>query len=298
MRGSLDDLAAFAAVARARSFTRAAAELGISTSALSYTIKRLEGQLGIRLLQRNSRSVTASDAGERLLQTLDPALTDIGAAIDDLGRQRESVSGAVRITATRQAYEAVVRPVLRDFSERHPDATVEVLIEYELRDIIAGRLDAGIRMGEKLEQDMIALSVGPELRMAVVASPAYLAAHPTPQVPQDLGGHRCVGYRMRAGGSAVPWEFERDGRNIGVKVDGPLIVNEPELALDAALDGLALAYVLEDRAAPFFGDGQLVRLMADWTPPFPGFFLYYPSRRQPPPVLAAFIAMLRSRRKA
>ncbi len=295
MRG-LDDLAAFSAVARQRSFTRAAAELGVSTSALSHTIKRLERQLGARLLQRNSRSVTPSEAGERLLRTLEPALADIGDAIDELGRQRDSVAGAVRITATRQAYEAVIRPMLRDFGERHPDATIEILIDYELRDIIASRLDAGIRLGEKLEQDMVALRVGPELRMAVVASPAYLAAHAAPRTPQDLAGHRCVGYRMRAGGASIPWDFARDGRDVGVRVEGPLTVNEPDLALDAARDGLGLAYVLEDRAAPFLAHGSLVRLMQDWTPPFPGFFLYYPSRRQPPPVLAAFIAALRARR--
>jgi DNA-binding transcriptional LysR family regulator len=189
-RGTLDDLAAFSVVARERSFTRAAARLGLSTSALSYQIKRLERRLGIRLLQRNSRSVATTDAGERLLQTLAPALEDIGEAIDDLGRQRDSVSGTVRITATRQAYEAVIRPVLTEFGASHPDATIEVLIEYEFRDIIESRLDAGIRMGEKLEQDMMALAVSPELRMAVVASPNYLAIHRAPEAPQDLSRHR------------------------------------------------------------------------------------------------------------
>jgi DNA-binding transcriptional LysR family regulator len=294
-RGDLDDLSAFAAVARERSFTRAAAGLGLSTSALSYRIKRLEDRLGVRLLQRNSRSVATTDAGERLLHTLAPALEDIGEALDDLGRQRDSVSGTVRITATRQAYEAVIRPILPGFGASHPQATIEVLINYEFRDIIADRLDAGIRIGEKLEQDMIALSVSPELRMAVVASPDYLLAHPAPEAPQQLGEHRCINYRLRAAGNMMPWEFERDGRDLQVKVEGPLTVNDPELAVDAALDGLGLAYVLESRAAPFLADGRLVRLLADWTAPFPGFFLYYPSRRQIPPTLAALIAMLRHR---
>jgi DNA-binding transcriptional LysR family regulator len=206
------------------------------------------------------------------------------------------VSGTVRITATRQAYEAVIRPILAEFGAKHPDATIEVLIDYEFRDIIANRLDAGIRIGEKLEQDMIALSVSPELRMAVVASPDYLMVRPAPEAPYDLSRHRCISYRMRADGGIIPWEFARDGRDIEVKVEGPLIVNEPELAVDAALDGLGLAYVMEDRATPFLTDGRLVRLLGDWTPPFPGFFLYYPSRRQVPPTLGALIAILRRRR--
>ena len=292
-RGSLDDLAAFAAVARARSFTRAAAELGLSTSMLSYTMKRLEARLGFRLLQRNSRSVAPTEAGDRLLEALGPALTSIGEALDALGRARDRVSGVVRITATRQAYEAVIRPVLPIFNEAYPDATIEVFIEYEFRDIIADQFDAGIRIGEKLEQDMIALSVGPELRMAVVASPQYLAQKPPPTAPADLRESKCIGYRMRAHGALVPWWFAKDGREVEVKVEGSLVVNEPELALDAALDGLGLAYVMEDRAAPLLKQGRLVRLMEDWTPSFPGFFLYYPSRAQTPAALSAFIAVLR-----
>ncbi len=295
-RGVLDDLLAFAAVARARSFTRAAPGLGLSTSALSYAIKKLEARLGTRLLQRNSRSVAATAAGERLLQTLAPALEEIATALGELGRERDQVTGSVRITATRQAYEAVIRPVLAEFGRRHPQAVVEVLIEYEFVDIIARRLDAGIRIGEKLEQDMVALSVGPELRMAVVASPGYLAGQPAPADPHDLGRHRCIGYRMRADGPLVPWWFARDGREMEVRGSFPLVVNEPELALDAALDGLGLAYVLQDRAGPHLAQGTLLRVLDDWTPPFPGFFLYYPSRRQMPAALAAFIAALRRHR--
>jgi DNA-binding transcriptional LysR family regulator len=275
-RGTLDDLAAFAAVARARSFRRAAGELGLSTSALSYTIKRLEERLGLRLLK-----------------TLDPALGEIGSALEDLDRERGSVSGTVRITATRQGYEAVIRPILADFGAEHPAAKVEVLIDYEFRDIIANRLDAGIRLGEKLELDMIALRVGPELRMAVVASPDYLAAHPVPQTPSDLTRYRCINYRMSAAGGIYAWEFERGGREIEVKVEGPLTFNEPEMMLNAAVDGLGVAYVLEDRAKPFIAAGRLVRLLEDWTAPFPGFFVYYPSRRQVPPTLAALLAILR-----
>jgi DNA-binding transcriptional LysR family regulator len=292
-RGNLDDLAAFAAVARARSFTRAAAELRLSTSALSHTIKELEARLGVRLLQRNSRSVSVTTAGERLLRTLEPALAEIGGALDELGRERGLVSGVVRLTATRHAFETVVRPVLPGFLASHPQASVEVLIDYQLRDIVAERFDAGIRLGEKLEQDMIAVSVGPDLRMAVVASPAYLAEHPAPQAPQDLMQHRCVNYRMMASGQILDWEFEQEGRALDIKVSGPLTYNEPELMLEAALDGLGVAYVLEAQAAAHIAAGRLVRLLEDWTAPFPGYFLYYSSRRQAPPTLAALIAALR-----
>lgn len=208
----LDDLADFAAVARARSFTRAAAGLRVSTSALSHTIKQLEARLGVRLLQRTSRSVSVTAAGERLLQTLEPALADIGGALDELGRQRDLVSGTVRVTATRHAFETIIRPVLPEFLASHPNAGVEVLIDYQFRDIVAERFDAGIRLGEKLQQDMIAVAVGPDLRMAVVASPDYLARHPAPGTPQELMRHACVNWRMMASGQILNWQFERDGR--------------------------------------------------------------------------------------
>ena len=297
-RGSLDDLAAFAAVARALSFTRAAAELRLSTSALSHTIKGLEARLGVRLLQRNSRSVSVTAAGERLLRTLEPALSEIGGALEALDRDRDLVSGVVRLTVTRNAFETIIRPVLPRFLAQHPQAGVEVLIDYQLRDIIAERLDAGIRLGEKLEQDMIAVRVGPDLRMAVVASPSYLAGHPPPETPQDLAGHRCVNYRMMASGETYDWEFERDGRALDIKVTGPLTFNEPELMLEAALDGLGVAYILDQQAQAHIAAGRLVRLLEDWTPPFPGYFLYYPSRRQVPPTLAALIAALRHRHRS
>lgn len=297
-RGSLDDLAAFAAVARALSFTRAAAELRLSTSALSHTIKGLEARLGVRLLQRNSRSVSVTAAGERLLRTLEPALSEIGGALEALDRDRDLVSGVVRLTVTRNAFETIIRPVLPRFLAQHPQAGVEVLIDYQLRDIIAERLDAGIRLGEKLEQDMIAVRVGPDLCMAVVASPSYLAGHPPPETPQDLAGHRCVNYRMMASGETYDWEFERDGRALDIKVTGPLTFNEPELMLEAALDGLGVAYILDQQAQAHIAAGRLVRLLDDWTPPFPGYFLYYPSRRQVPPTLAALIAALRHRHRS
>lgn len=296
IRDDLGDLAAFAVVARERSFTRAATELRLSTSALSYAIKKLEERLGIRLLQRNSRSVSVTEAGERLLQRLGPALSEIHGALDDLGQQRDGASGLVRITATRHAFDRVIQPVLPDFCATHPRATVEVVVDHGFRDIIADRFDAGIRIGEKVEKDMIAVAVGPELRMAAVASPAYLARHPAPQTPNDLTRHRCINQRMMASGALYAWEFERDGRELAVKVDGPLIFNDPAPAVQAALAGLGVAYVLEDHARPHVAAGRLVSLLRDWTPLFPGYFLYYPSRVQTPPVLAAFIAALRRRR--
>jgi len=292
-RASLDDLAAFAAVARAQSFTRAAAELRVSTSALSHTIKGLEARLDVRLLQRNSRSVSVTAAGERLLRSLEPALADIGGALEELNRERDLVSGTVRLTATRHAYETVIRPMLAGFLADHPQAQVEVLIDYQFRDIVADRLDAGIRLGEKLEQDMIALPVGPDLRMAVIASPAYLAEHPAPVTPHELTAHRCVNYRMMASGQTYDWEFEQHGRELAIKVTGPLTFNEPALMIQTAIDGMGIAYVLEHQAKPDIDSGRLVHLLEEWTPPFPGYFLYYPSRRQVPPTLAAFIAALR-----
>ncbi len=295
LRRNLDDLSAFATVARTRSFTRAAADLGVSNSMLSYTIKRLEQRLGITLLRRTSRSVAPTEAGQKLLLTLEPALDAIHDTLGTLGEEHDRVSGTLRITATRQAYEAVIRPVLADFCAAHPAATVEVITDYGFRDIVSDGFDAGIRLGEKLQQDMVALRVGPELRMAVVASPDYLSRHPAPTIPEDLHAHRCINYRMVTAHTLYAWEFEKDGRRLNLKLSGPLTFNEPDPMLQAAVDGLGVAYVLEHEAAACVASGRLVRLLEDWTPPFPGFFLYYPSRKQVPPVLAALLVLLRKR---
>jgi DNA-binding transcriptional LysR family regulator len=208
------------------------------------------------------------------------------------------VAGAVRLTATRHAFETIMRPVLPGFLSEHPQVSLEVLIDYQLRDIIAERLDAGIRLGEKLEKDMVAVGVGPQLRMAVVASPAYLADRAAPQTPHDLTEHACVNYRMMASGQIYNWEFERDGRALDIKVTGPLIFNEPELMLEAALDGFGVAYVLEEEASQHIKTGRLIRLLEAWTPPFSGYFLYYPSRRQMPPALGALVTSLRRQRSS
>ncbi len=295
-RVSLDDLAAFATVARLASFTRAAGKIGTSVSNLSHTIRRLEARVGTRLLQRNSRSVAPTEAGENLLATLGPALENIEGALDLLDDGRDRISGILRLTMTRQAYEAVVRPVLPVFAAAHPDATVEALIDYAYRDIVADRFDAGIRLGEKVERDMIVRKVGPDLSMAVVAAPAYLARAEPIVTPGDLTRHRCINYRMTGAGTLYAWEFERGGQTLAVRVSGPLAFNEPDLMLGAALDGLGVAYLLDHEAAPHVASGRLVRLLADWTPPFPGFHVYHSSRRQMRPVLAAFLDTLRARR--
>jgi DNA-binding transcriptional LysR family regulator len=295
-RASLDDLAAFAAVARARSFTRAAAGLATSTSNLSHTVRRLEARLGVRLLQRNSRSVATTEAGEALLATLAPALESIEGALGNMDQERSEVSGTLRITATRQAYAAVIRPVLPAFVAAHPRAIVEIISEYAFRDIVADRFDAGIRLGEKLERDMIALKVGPDLSMAVVASPTYLDTAAKIEHPRDLTRQLCLNYRMLSAGTLYAWEFEKGSEVLNVSVAGPLTFNDPELMLDAALDGLGIAYLLGHEVAPYVADGRLVRLLSDWTPGFPGFHLYYPSRVQMRPVLSAFIDAVRKRR--
>ena len=293
---SLDDLALFVAVARARNFTRAAAALHTSTSNLSHTIRRLETRLGYRVLQRNSRSVSTTPAGEALLATLEPALDSIERTLGALGRGRDGVTGTLRLTATRQGYEAVVRPLLPAFAAAHPDATIEVDIDYAYRDIVADQFDAGIRLGEKLEPDMIALKAGPDLRMAVVATPDHWAGAAPVGHPGDLMGHRCINYRMVRANRIYAWEFERDGQALEVQAPGPLTFNEPELMLQAALDGLGVAYLLEHEVQTHLDGGRLARRLDNWTPPFPGFHIYYSSRRQMRPVMAAFLGLVRSRR--
>jgi DNA-binding transcriptional LysR family regulator len=292
----LNDLSAFVAVAQARSFSRAASELGLSNSMLSYTIKRLEKDLDIVLLRRTSRSVSLTEAGEKLLLTLEPALEAIDDTLSKLEQARERVAGTLRITATREAYRIVIRPIMKAFCKAYPEVTLEVNIDYAFRDIVAERFDAGIRLGEKLEQDMVALPVSADMQMVVVASPAYLKRHAAPRVPEDLRKHHCINFRMPSTHSIYAWEFEKGGRALKMGLSGPLIFNDPDLMLQAALDGLGVAYCWEHEAANYLAQGRLTRLLADWTPSFPGFFLYYPSRRQVSPALAAFLASLRAKR--
>ncbi len=286
-------LAAFAVVAEERSFTRAAARLGVSASALSHTMRRLEERLRVQLLARSTRSVSTTNAGERLLTRLRPAIEEISGAVEDLGRLVGRPSGHVRITASRSAARMVIAPVLPAFVARYPDIVIEVLIEPAVTDIVAGRFDAGIRLGESLEKDVVAVPVSGELRMAVVGAPQYFTSHPKPSTPWELRKHRCINFRLPTAGTLYKWEFERGRRKVEVAVDGPLVFDDEEMIVNVALAGLGLAFLIEEQAAPLIKAGALTRVLDDWCAPFPGFFLYYPGRRQASPALAAFIDAVR-----
>lgn len=294
-REELADLNAFAAVAEERSFTRAAAQLGTSQSALSFTLRRLEERLGVRLLTRTTRSVSATEAGERLLRTLRPALEQIGAELAALSELREKPAGNIRITAGEHSAEAVLWPTLATFVPEYPDIKVEVIVDYGLTDIVAERYDAGVRLGEQVAKDMIAVRIGPDFRMVVVGAPSYFERKPRPKTPQDLTAHDCINLRLPTYGGLFPWEFEKRGRELKVRVEGPLVFNNLALRLHAALAGLGLAYVPEDRVLPYLADGRLVRVLDDWCAPFSGYHLYYPSRRQPTPAFALLVEALRYR---
>ncbi|MFK0329833.1 LysR family transcriptional regulator [Rhizobium sp. NPDC090275] len=291
-RGTLNDLLAFAAVARERSFTRAAAVLGMSPSALSHAMRGLEERLGVRLLARTTRSVAPTEAGERLLQSLNPALSDIEDGLDALAEWRDNPSGTVRITTFAYAARMVLVPKLPAFLLAHPDINVEVIIQDGLTDIVASGFDAGIRLGETVDKDMIAVRVGPELRTVVVGTPSYFARIPQPETPYDLERHACIGYRLTTSGGLLPWEFEKDSKEIKIRTSGPLIVNDGELPAAAVRAGVGLGYLMEHDVADEIASGALVQVLDDWCPPFPGFHLYHPSRRQSPPALRALIAAL------
>lgn len=294
-RANLQDLTAFVAVARERSFTRAAAKLGVSPSALSHTMRGLEERLGVRLLTRTTRRVTPTEAGDRLLRSIGPRLDEIEAELDALTELREKPAGNIRITAIDHAAEAVLLPALARLLPDYPDIKVEVAIEYGLTDIVAERYDAGVRAGEQVAKDMIAVRIGPDLRMAVVGAPAYFATHPVPRTPHDLADQACINLRLPTLGGLYAWEFDKDGRELNVRVDGQLVFNTSPMLLDAALAGLGLAYVLEPRAEAHIAEGRLVRVLEDWCPPIPGYHLYYPSRRQPSPAFALLLDALRYR---
>jgi DNA-binding transcriptional LysR family regulator len=295
-RADLSDLQAFRAVATERSFTRAAAQLGVSPSALSQTLRALEVRLGLRLLTRTTRSVAPTEAGERLLGTLGPAFDEIEAALDALGGLREKPSGTIRITAAEHAVDTVLWPALERLLPAYPDITVEAHVDNTLTDLAAGRFDAGIRIGELVGKDMVAVRIGPELRMAVVGAPVYFARRPPPETPQDLTRHACINIRLPTLGGVYAWEFEKDGRELRVHVNGPLVFNVAQPLLRGALAGLGLACVFEDQVQAHLADGRLLRVLADWCPPFPGYHLYYPSRRQPTPAFELLVDALRQRR--
>jgi DNA-binding transcriptional LysR family regulator len=293
-REELSVLAAFAVVADERSFTRAALRLGVSTSAVSHSIRALEERLGVRLLARTTRTVAPTDAGQRLLEQLRPALGEIEAALTEVGRLREKPAGTIRLIAPPLAVAMAVSPKLAKFTRDYPDVVLDITTEDDSRrDLIAARFDAGIHLGEFLQRDMVAVKVSAEQRAAIVAAPSYFDSHPKPKTPRDLTAHRCIRYRMGAGGPVYRWEFEKRGKPVTVSVSGPLVVNDVEVTLRAALDGLGLAFLFEEHAAEHIARRKLVRVLEDWCPPFDGFFLYYPSRRQQPAALQALVDALR-----
>ena len=296
MRGTnLNDLAGFLAVANERSFTRAAAQLGVSQSALSHTIRDLEERLGVRLLTRTTRSVAPTQAGERLLQTLGPRFREIEAELAALRELQEKPAGTIRITATEYAVDTLLWPKLAKFLTKYPDITVEISVDSGLTDIVAQRFDAGVRIGEQVAKDMIAVRIGPDERMAVVGAPSYFRKHPEPKRPQELIDHTCINLRLPTLGGLYAWEFEKGARELKVRVEGQIIFNSTYQTLDAALAGFGLAYVPENLAQPHLAKGRLKRVLADWCPPFSGYHLYFASRRQPAPAFALLVDALRHR---
>ena len=294
-RQNLNDLLAFLAVARERNFTRAAAQLGVSQSALSHTVRGLEARLGLRLLSRTTRSVAPTEAGERLLRTVGPRFDEIDAELAALSELREKPAGTIRITAGEHSAEAILWPALQRLLPDYPDIKVEIVVDYGLTDIVAERYDAGVRLGEQVAKDMIAVRIGPDMRMAVVGAPAYFAGRPPPQAPQDLTAHSCINIRLPTYGGLYVWEFEQAGRELKVRVEGQLVFNNTSLRLNAALAGFGLAYLPEDQVQTHLAAGRLVQVLDDWCPPFAGYHLYYPSRRQPTPAFAVLVDALRYR---
>ena len=294
-RENIGDLIAFVAVARERSFTRAAAKLGVSQSALSHTIRGLEGRLGIRLLTRTTRSVSPSQAGERLLQTVGPRLEEIEAELAAVRELRDKPAGTIRITATENATDTILLPKLAPLLSRYPDVKVEIVIDYGLTDIVAHRYDAGVRSGEQVAKDMIAVRIGPDMRMAVIGAPSYFRRRAEPRTPQELVEHNCINLRLPSHGGVYVWEFEKRGRELKVRVEGQFTCNGTMQMLNAALAGSGLAYVPETMAQPHIAKSRLKRVLEDWCPPYSGYHLYYASRRQPSAAFTLLVDTLRYR---
>ncbi len=298
MRADANDLQAFLAVARERSFTRAAARLGVSQSALSHTIRRLEARLGIRLLARSTRSVAPTAAGERLLTRIGPRFAEIAAELEALTELSDRPAGTIRLTAGEHALRTVLWPRLDRFAAAYPGIKLDVNIENGLIDIVAERYDAGVRLGEQVARDMIAVRIGPDWRMAIVGAPAYFARQPPPETPRALTGHTCINLRLLSYGGDYAWEFEADGQKFNVRVDGQFTFNSSAPILAAALAGHGLACIPEDMAAPHIAAGRLHRVLAAWCPAFTGYHLYYPSRRQPAAAFTLLVEALRYRPEA
>lgn len=295
-RETMADLAAFLAVARERSFTRAAAQIGVSASALSHTIRKLEERLGVRLLTRTTRSVSPTEAGERLLNSVGPHVDQIRAELEGLSELRDKPAGTIKITTGDHAAETILMPTVAALLPDYPDLKVEISVDAGFVDIAADRFDAGVRMGETIAQDMIAVRIGPEIRMAAVASPAYFARRKPPRAPDDLAEHNCINLRFPTHGGVYVWEFEKAGRALNVRIEGQLIVNDIALARIAALAGSGITFLPDDYVQHYVEAGKLQRVLEDWCPPFPGYHIYYPSRRQQSPALAVIVEALRYQR--
>ena len=294
-RGNLDDLRALVAVGRERSFTKAAAKLGVSQSALSQTIRQLEMRLGVRLLTRTTRSVSPTEAGERLLRTVEPRFEEIDAEIATIAELREKPAGTIRITATEYAIEALLVPRLSRLLRSYPGIKVEMTVDYGLRDIVAAGYDAGVRSGEQVAKDMIAVRIGPDLRMAVAGAPSYFRNRPEPKKPQDLIGHNCINLRLPTHDNVYAWEFDKNGRDLRVRVEGQLTFNATSQQIHAAVAGLGLVYAPEGMVQPHVAKGKLRRVLGDWCQPYPGYHLFYPSRRQSSAAFSLVVDALRHR---
>jgi DNA-binding transcriptional LysR family regulator len=292
---NFNDLVAFITVASEGSFTKAAAKLGVSQSALSQTVRSLEERIGIRLLTRTTRSVSPTVAGERLLQTAGPRFEEIQSELSALKEMRDTPAGKIRITAGEHPAISVLAPALEKLLPAYPDVEVEIIIDYGLTDIVAERYDAGVRLGEQVAADMIAVRISPDMRMAVVGSQSYFHKHPWPETPQDLTSHNCINIRFPTHGNLFVWEFEKDGRELRVRVGGQLTFNNISMRLDAALRGLGLAYLPEDQVSDLIAAGKLIRVLEDWCPYFPGYHLYYPNRRHASPAFSLLVDALRHR---
>jgi len=293
VRSNLSDITSFLCVAREGSFTKAAAKLGVSQSALSQTVRNLEARLGLRLLTRTTRNISPTDAGERLIQSVGPRLDEIETELNALTALRDTPAGIVRIAAGEHAAELLLWPVIERLLPDYPDITIEIVIDNGLTDIVEQRLDAGVRLGEQVAKDMVAVRIGPEVRMAVVGTPGYFVMHPKPKTPQDLTAHNCVNIRLPTAGGIYAWEFKKGGRELNVRVEGQLVFNTATMAVKAALAGVGLAFVPEQRVLMEIERGDLLRVLSDWCPSFSGFHLYYPSRRQPTPAFAVVADALR-----
>lgn len=295
LRENLNDFLSFLAVARERNFTRAAAKLGVSQSALSHAVRGLEARLGVRLLARTTRSVAPTAAGERLLQTIGPRFDELETELAGMSELRDKPAGTIRITAGEHAAETLLWPAIEKLPPAYPDIRIELITDYGLTDIVAERYDAGVRLGEQVAKDMIAVCIGPDFRMAVVGSPSYFAKRDAPKKPQDLTDHNCINIRLPTRGGTYAWEFEKRGRALRVRVDGQLVFNNMAMRRNAVRAGLGLAYMPEDQVKADVARGRLVQVLEDWCAPFSGYHLYYPSRRQPAPAFSILVESLRYR---